>query len=83
MKIYPNPARSTTYVSVPSDMKEKGKMIVRNNVGAIIEKRSYSLNDSRLLSLDLTSHPTGMYNVELTDGSMEVSSDLLNLVSCN
>lgn len=83
MKIYPNPARSTAYVSVPSEMKENGKLIVRNKLGAVIEKRSFSLNESRLLSLDLTCHPTGMYNVELTDGSMEVNSDLLNLVSCN
>ena len=83
MKIYPNPARSTTYISIPSEMKDGGRLIVRNNFGAIVEKQNFTVEESKLIALDLRCHPNGVYNVSLSDDKLEVNSDLVKLVSSN
>jgi len=83
MKIYPNPTRSTAYISVPSEFINGGNLGVRNQGGEIIEARTFKGYDSQLLSLDLSKQPTGLYKVSLSDDSAEVSSDLLNLMNSN
>jgi hypothetical protein len=83
MKIYPNPARSTAHISIPSELKEGGKLIVRKIGGEIIEKRNFSVSNSQILSLDLKKHPIGMYKVSLSNENAEFSTDLLHLLSSN
>lgn len=81
MKVYPNPARSFAYVSIPVELKKGGNLTIRNNTGEIIEERIFSENDAHVIPLDLSGHPNGLYNVALADGKSEVSADLLNLVA--
>lgn len=81
MKVYPNPARSLAYVSIPAELKKGGNLIIRNNSGEIIEERIFSENDAQIISLDFSGQPNGLYNVALDDGISEVSADLLNLVA--
>lgn len=83
MKIYPNPARSTTYISIPSEMKGKGNLTVTNSEGIVVEEREFSADTTRILSLDLTSQPNGFYKVFLADKNCEVSNEILNLVDQN
>ncbi len=80
MKIYPNPARSLAYVSIPDEMKKGGNMTVRNKVGEIIQECIFSENNANVIPVDLTGHPAGFYNVALADEACEISAELLNLV---
>lgn len=80
MKIFPNPARSIAYVSIPTEMKKGGNLVIRNNTGEIIEEKSFAENNSQVIPLDLSGQPNGFYNVSLEDDHMEMNSDLLNLV---
>ena len=80
MKVYPNPAKSLAYVSIPSEMKKGGNLIVRNKMGDIIEERAFTEHDARIIPLDLSGQPNGFYNVALVDETIDISTDLLNLV---
>jgi len=83
MRIYPNPSRSTTYISIPSQMKGKGNLTVTNRYGIVVEERAFSADEKNLLALDLSGQPNGLYNVYLSDEHLEVSKELLNLVNEN
>lgn len=79
IKVYPNPARATAYVSIPSVMKGSVSLIVRNSDGEIIEENIYVENNTQLITLNLAGHPNGFYKVTLSDKSQEMSYELLNL----
>jgi hypothetical protein len=79
IKVYPNPARSTAYVSIPSTMKGSVSLTVRNSNGEIIEENIYAEDDTQLITLNLSGHPNGFYKVILSDKSQELSYELLNL----
>ncbi len=83
MKIYPNPARSTAYIRVPSQMKGQSSLTVTNRKGIVIEERAFSADETKLLALDLTGQPNGLYNVYLSDEQLVLCDELLNLVDQN
>lgn len=83
MRIYPNPARSTTYISIPPEIKGKGNLTVTNREGIVVEERAFSADTTRILSLDLTNQPNGFYKVFLTDKNSEFSNEILNMVDQN
>lgn len=79
MKIYPNPTRSTAYISIPSAMKKGGRITITNKVGDIIEVSKFTGNSFQLIPIDLSEQPNGFYKISLMDDISEVSYELLNL----
>jgi hypothetical protein len=81
MKIYPNPTRYTAYLCRPNELQKGGRLRIRNCDGEIIEARSFTENNSTLLSIDLSKQPIDLYKVSMSDDNLELRIDLLNLVS--
>lgn len=79
MKIYPNPARSKAFISLPDEFKKGGNLVVTNKMGEIIQTQEIAKDSSSVISLDLTNQPNGLYKVSLSDQSTEMSGELLNL----
>jgi hypothetical protein len=79
MKVYPNPTKSTAYVSLPSNMTNGGNLKITNRVGDVVEELSFAENNFQLIPIDLSEQPNGFYKVSLVDDMQEVSYDLLNL----
>ena len=42
MKIYPNPSRSTSYISIPEELVAECNLVVTNRQGETIHEQSYS-----------------------------------------
>ena len=63
MKIYPNPSRSTSYISIPKDLVKECNLIVTNKQGKKVHEQKYTDVRTSLIALDLSEHPAGLYNV--------------------
>ena len=84
MKVYPNPTRSTAYVSIPSEIQGIGHLTIKNQAGETIEETCFCGKSAQLIPLNLQGQPNGFYKVTLNDGTREMSYELLNLgdMSC-
>jgi hypothetical protein len=79
MKVYPNPTKSTAYVSIPTSMTKGGSLTITNRGGEVVQESAFLENNFQLIPIDLSEHPNGLYKVSLNDDLQEVSYDLLNL----
>jgi hypothetical protein len=83
MKIYPNPTKSTTYISVPKEMEKGGKLTVTNRDGHLVCNTQFEENQFQLIPLDFTDQPNGFYKITLENEHASVSNELLNLSDIN
>lgn len=83
MKIYPNPSRSTSYISIPEELVSECNLIVTNNQGETIHEQSYSDVQTSLISLDMSKHPAGLYKVTVGNDIRNESRDLLMITTKN
>ena len=81
MKIYPNPSRTTAYISIPSKMKTGGKLTVTNSEGDTICRNTFDENQFQLIPLDLTDQPNGFYKITLENDLHTECNELLNLAN--
>lgn len=83
MKIYPNPSRSTSYISIPEELVAECNLIVTNNQGEKILEQSYTDVSTSLISLDMSMHPAGLYRVTVGNDLRLESKDLLLITGKN
>ncbi len=83
MKIYPNPSRSTSYISIPEELVSECNLIVTNNHGEKIHEQSYSNVHTSLIALDMSKHPSGLYKVTVGNDVRNESRDLLLITTQN
>lgn len=83
MKIYPNPSRSTSYISIPEELVSECNLIVTNNQGEKIHEQSYSDVHNSLISLDMSKHPAGLYKVTVGNDIRNETKDLLLITGQN
>jgi len=83
MKIYPNPTKSTAYISVPKEMEKGGKLTVTNRDGQLICNTLFEENQFQLIPLDFSDQPNGFYKITLENEDASVSNELLNLADIN
>jgi hypothetical protein len=83
MKIYPNPSRSKTYISVPEELKSGGTLTIKNKKGIVISEQAYARVESQLIPLDMSSQPYGIYEITLENEGHTASNDLINLGNLN
>ena len=79
MKIYPNPSKSTTYISVPEELVEGCNLTVTNTSGELVFEQDFAGMGNMVIPLDLRNQPSGLYRVTLDNGAHEVSNELLHL----
>jgi len=79
MKIYPNPSKSTTYISVPEDLVSGCSLTVTNNSGDLVFSQEYAGISNMVIPLDLKNQPSGLYRITLGNEYQEVSNELLLL----
>lgn len=83
MKIYPNPSRSTSYISIPEELVSECNLIVTNNQGEKIHEQTYTDVSNSLISLDMSKHPVGLYKVTVGNETCRESKDLLLIAGKN
>lgn len=77
MKIYPNPSRSTSYISIPEELISECNLTVTDNEGNKVVERSYTDVTTSLISLDMSEQPVGLYRVTVENHFHNESKDLL------
>lgn len=79
MKIYPNPSKSTAYVSIPGELASGYNLTITNTSGERVYEQAFGELSHVVIPLDLRNHPSGLYRVTLGNEVEEMSNDLLLL----
>ncbi len=83
MKIYPNPSRSTSYISIPAELVAECNLTVTNNHGEKVYEQTYTDVQTSLISLDMSNYPVGLYKVTVGNDVRHESKDLLLIAGKN
>jgi len=79
MKIYPNPTKSTAFVSIPSGLSMGSSLRITNKMGELIDEHQFSEQSEELIPIDLSQQPAGFYTISVSDECGETSYDLLKI----
>jgi hypothetical protein len=79
MKIYPNPSKSTAYLSIPGELSSGYNLTITNTKGERVLEQVFGELSNVVIPLDLTNQPSGFYKVTLGNEVEEMSNDLLLL----
>ena len=83
MKIYPNPCKSVTYVSIPHDLQPGSNLTVTNNHGDLVYEKSIEDIHPDIIPVDLSNCPYGLYRITIGNDMHQESNELLLLNSQN
>ena len=80
MKIYPNPAKSTTTIEVKSDVSisPNSSIIIYNNLGKLVME--IPLGSNNKINLDCGEIDTGIYHITVVSNRMVIKKDILVIV---